>query len=328
MARTRLLSLLLAGLVFARPVAAYAKPPSSRGHETKLRTQMIAAAAAGDAAKVEALITAGADPDARDRRGSTALMIATRVGALEVIRVLLADGANAGARAPDGTTALEVAVQNDRGNAIRLLAPYCAPPDCVLDAFLMTALQGAKPSAATALIDSGASPNSRDARGDTALAVASARGNLLAVKALLARGADASVRLPSGELALHRAAMYGRGAVIDVLIAAGTDVDVRISSRERRDGWTPLMVAAAEAKPEAAEHLIGAGAYVDARDHHGRTALVLAAWYGSAAVVNVLLAASADPDAPDVVDLTPARAAALAGNPEVLGAFKRRHALR
>ena len=51
----------------------------------------------GNAAVVEALLDAGADPDAALAEGETALMTAARTGALDVVRLLLDRGANVNA---------------------------------------------------------------------------------------------------------------------------------------------------------------------------------------------------------------------------------------
>jgi cytohesin len=173
------------------------------------------------------------------------------------------------------------------------------------------------------LLQTGASANARDADGFTALSVAAERGNLDALRAMLKAGADVGAMLPIGESAIHRAALFGHGDAIDVLIAGGADPDTRILSTERRDGWTPLMVAAAESQVQSVQHLLAAGAYPDARNRHGRTALLLAAWYGSGEIVAKLVAAGANPDAADAVGLTPLKAARFA-DPTLLNAFHHR----
>ena len=56
--------------------------------------ELIAAAKAGDAAGVERLLAAGADPDCPDQLRNTALIFAARDGRLEVARLLIAAGAS------------------------------------------------------------------------------------------------------------------------------------------------------------------------------------------------------------------------------------------
>jgi ankyrin repeat protein len=221
--------------------------------------------------------------------------------------------------------ALEAAVRANDPSRVAQLAPGCKalPADaCSLDALLIYSIRGARPWAAIALLQQGASAEARDATGETALALTAERGNAAVARALLQAGADPAARLPSGETAMHRAAAYGRGNIIDVLAGAGADVDVRIRSSERRDGWTPLMVATVESQLVAVQVLLERSAEVDARNTRGRTALLLAAWYGAEDIVERLLRAGADPTIVDASGITPERAATLTGDAVVMRYFK------
>ena len=79
------------GLVIA---AAFVKPLWAQNMETDLHR----AAAANDAAAIERLIAAGADIDARDGSGATALLTATHRNHLEAARVLILAGADVNAQ--------------------------------------------------------------------------------------------------------------------------------------------------------------------------------------------------------------------------------------
>ena len=61
---------------------------------------------------VEALLAAGADPNAAGSDGSTPLMIACEAGATAAVCALLMGGATPHALREDGATALEVAEEN------------------------------------------------------------------------------------------------------------------------------------------------------------------------------------------------------------------------
>jgi ankyrin repeat protein len=67
----------------------------------------------GDPRMVTLLLDAGADINARNRRGETALIIAAYVGAEEVSRVLLARGADATLKDGEGRTAKQI--EEDEG---------------------------------------------------------------------------------------------------------------------------------------------------------------------------------------------------------------------
>ena len=70
------------------------------------------AAKAGDTASIEAQIVAGADVNALDRYGQSALMLASMHGHLGVIRVLLREGAALDVTAKYGLSATMLAVIN------------------------------------------------------------------------------------------------------------------------------------------------------------------------------------------------------------------------
>jgi ankyrin repeat protein len=69
-----------------------------------------AAAKSGDVAALSAMLEAGADPDARDSRGQTALMLASHGGHTDAVRALIDAGADLDHRAKFGLTATMLAV--------------------------------------------------------------------------------------------------------------------------------------------------------------------------------------------------------------------------
>ncbi len=188
----------------------------------------------------------------------------------------------------------------------------CTPSDALIDA-----LRAPGPQVALSLIARGADPNLRDKDGVPAIVLAAELGGLAVVHALLRAGAEVDARTADGETALHRAIIYDRRAVVQRLLAGGADPNARIRGGPRREGWTPLMIAAATGRAALVNLLITAGAAVDSRNVRGRTALLFASWYGHEEVVERLLAAGARPELADLVGLTPARAAALAGHRRV-----------
>lgn len=87
-----------------------------------MRTDWESAAKMGDAAALTAQIAAGADVDARDRFGQTALMLAAQRGHLEAVRVLVGAGADLDVTAKFGLSATMLAVVNHHEAVARALA--------------------------------------------------------------------------------------------------------------------------------------------------------------------------------------------------------------
>ena len=91
--------------------------------EARIRTDAAALAASrGDIDGLKAALAAGADPDARDDRGWTALMHAANEGYSLVVPPLLAAKADPDVRAPDGATALFIATVRGHTEIVSLLS--------------------------------------------------------------------------------------------------------------------------------------------------------------------------------------------------------------
>lgn len=81
---------------------------------------LIAAAESGDLARVEALLAADVDINAKSDSGLTALWKASFLGHLQMVRALLAAGADVDARSKHGT-ALDAVRQGGHLDIVRLL---------------------------------------------------------------------------------------------------------------------------------------------------------------------------------------------------------------
>lgn len=114
------------------------------------------------------------------------------------------------------------------------------------------------------------------------------------VLALLQAGADCNTRNDEGFTLLMQAAQTGNLKMINTLIASGAEVNLTDPL-----GWTALMKAIFNHElnrgfPEIAQALIDAGAEIETQIGYGIRPLMLAAGYGEAGVVEVLLKAGAD----------------------------------
>jgi len=119
-------------------------------------------------------------------------------------------------------------------------------------------------------------------------------GDVATAAALLKNGADCNSKNEEGAPVLMLAAGAGNLALVEVLIKAGAEVDASDAH-----GWTALMKALFNYEqnrgfPDVVSELIQAGADIEHQVSYGTRPLMIAAGYGEARVVEVLLAAGVD----------------------------------
>ena len=95
---------------------------------TATATELHQAARDGDIAKIERLLNAGADPDARDERNRTPLHEVAFLGQTDAIIALINGGANPNARDKDGYTPLHATLFFGHADAITTLIDRGADP--------------------------------------------------------------------------------------------------------------------------------------------------------------------------------------------------------
>ena len=112
-----------------RHVRNIARTSSTRQANGPLTPLMKFAIAAGNREVVKSLLDRGESPNALDRDGNTALMLAARKGLAEICSILLEAGADSELRDAKGRTALEIAEALHHFDAARLLNPLSEPFD-------------------------------------------------------------------------------------------------------------------------------------------------------------------------------------------------------
>ncbi len=218
-----------------------------------------------DRAAVNALLDRGADVNAAQRDGATALHFAAEGDDLPLIDLLLDAGADVNATNRFKVTPLELAAVNgDRAAIERLLV-------------------------------AGAHVNATSREGQTALMTAARTGRLDAVQALLAHGATVDAAEGwRGQTALMWAAGEGHADVVAALIDAGADVDAKSKS-----GFTPLLFAVRNAHVDTLRYLLDQGANANDVAPDGTSALNVAIVNAFYEVASILLDHEADPNLPD-----------------------------
>ena len=279
-----------------------------------------ASASDRDTAIAAALVRAGANLEARNDRGETALGSAARRGDVQIVSKLL----ELGATLEPGVVEVAppaVPVCAWQNHELYALAPLVSLEGCLEAGVDVSALDrrgfsplhallGQRewnhhflPAAIAALLGAGADVNARDASGATPLHHASGvkPANFVerlfaspdAVVALLAGGAEVNARDRRGGTPLHVAVHgpFDNTATATALLDAGADANARQES-----GRTPLYGASGRTgDPAMVRLLIDAGAEVNGRAEGGETPLHRSVREQNPAVAALLLELGADP---------------------------------
>lgn len=243
----------------------------------------------------------GQAPDSQQTEGVRPLMLAASGGAGEIVASLLSTGADPNACNDKGETALHIAAMENKPAALRALAGSSQSLEAkARDGAtpLIAAVRAGSLEACKALIALGARPDYRTRTNSTLLMVADQR----TIPYLLELGADVAAVNDDGWTALLFAAQRNLASVA-LLVEAGADPNAR-SYR----GVTALMVAASWAKVEIVEYLLEKGVDARARDVDGWTPLMFAVVTTSEPLCRLLRdaggeAASADESAARVAEL-------------------------
>lgn len=278
-----------------------------------------------------------------------------------LIRLLIENGANTNALNGEGETALYCAIRNGSTSACAALLDHGADINA-LDSggqtMLMAAIMMRRDCSKTSLLlQRGADVMRRDREGNLPLTVAVEWSSKMIIQMLLQRNADANAANDSGCTPLLVAAARGEAETIWLLLEFGAEVD-RVASC----GCTPLMHACQNGNLDAIQILLRHGADitnvsgpgstilhlvadsgrhpatelviqhwkgllgndtsksttlpVDEVDPLGRTALFYAARAGASQVVQLLLDAGASAHIKDRFGATPVFAAARNGHAE------------
>lgn len=209
--RAALAAVLACGLAGAPPARAQV-PPSAA--ELQAYRGLHAAAAAGDAARIAALLREGANPNARDGHGRTPLHVAAHRGKVDAMRALAAGGADVNA------------LESDRYDIVTIAAVANDLP--TLDAALAL---GCKATNVTSRYDG------------TALIAAAHLGHAEVVRRLVKAGAPLDHVNNLGWTALIESIVLGDGGArhtdtLRVLVEAGANVNL-----PDRQGTSPLALA-------------------------------------------------------------------------------------
>jgi len=289
--------------------------------KAELNGELFTAIREGDTAAVKSLLRLGADLNARDEDGATALMHAAADADLAMMKLLLDEGADLNAASKGGATALLWALHDVE--KVKLLLKHDAKN---LDAAVLGAagIPGATP-VLKLLAEHGASLKASKA-GFTPLMAASRGGDLVAVRYLIDRGADVRARTKSGYTALYAAASWpDNAAIVALLLEKGADANAEVEvSQPANDLFTPVLAAAMHGDAESLKPLLEKGGKANRQGgDFGRTPLHAAATTGSESTIELLLAAGANVNAKDALGNSPLKWAKRRGETSIVQMFKK-----
>ena len=258
--------------------------------------ELVKAAANGDQAKVEELVTR---PDCSVNgvfAGHTALQAASQNGHLEVLRMLLRSGADLELEDKDGDRAVHHAAFGDEPCVMEVIAAAGSDLNARnkrRQTALHIAVNKGHVGVVKMLLGLGCHPSLQDSEGDTPLhdAISKKRDDMLGL--LLDQSADIMLTNNNGFNALHHAALRGNPSAMRVLLTKLPRP--WIVDEKKDDGYTALHLASLNNHVEVAELLVHTGrGNLDLQNVNLQTALHLAVERQHTSIVRLLVRAGAN----------------------------------
>jgi TonB family protein len=290
---------------------------SARANQAETRApqpaqDLLSAAKSADLDTARRLLESGADIEATDPDGLTALQVAIAEGHPALARFLILHGADVNARDLVSHTPLHWAALADDLSVARLLIDRHAKVNVATNigtTALHLASMGGDPQMIRLLAAAGADLEAKDVNDMTPLLTAASWGRADATDALIELGASTARVPPGGLTALHLAA-GGRGLMQSFLVKpppegmkAGQHAGIPEPKPNDDGEYVKVM-----------QRLIAAGIDPNTASARGATPLHFAAVFGCPAEANFLLERAADPKAVTQDGQTPLHVAATTGH--------------
>jgi len=256
---------------------------------------------------IDVLVLKGADIEAKDNKGATALIRAIKDNnaRTDITAALINNRAGVNSKIEqyeDFMYPLMIAATRDNIDIIKFLIKAGANVNAIgkiedetMTALILASLDNENPEAINILLSAGADINFRTEKDFTALLCAIGNKNPKIFEMLIDNGADVTMTFNWFDKKTTILHIYAEGGkdikILDKLIFAGADINVKTS-----DNMTPLIYAASLGKDEFVERLIDKGADVTVKSKAGKiTALHMYAFSGKdTKILDKLIAAGSD----------------------------------
>ena len=196
-------------------------------------------------------IECGADVNARDENGMTALMKASLENNHEMVEILLDKGADVTLVNNEGKTVADMVAEEGYNElAVKLFVKEKQQLEKINEAEkeelskkmiyteLVKAIEEGNKEEVEKLLKKGANIEAKDEYGKSALMLASSEGHKEIVELLLEKNANVNARDEHGSSALSKASVNGYKEIVELLIEKGADIKVKSVA-----GITPLGIA-------------------------------------------------------------------------------------
>lgn len=267
--------------------------PNARNEKQQGLTPLLQLIDQGDPSLVDKhwdkLITQGADINANDDNGRTALMLAAQHGHLDIVNSLINADADINAKDGSDNCAINFAAQNGNVKTITALLKHGAHLDSQLvPSLLKWASEQNHPELLNILIEKGVHNKTVDSQGNTALMLAAKNGHMDIVNSLINAGAEVNAPNNLSDSPLSLAIWHHQPYVANRLLQAGAQLTADYflgPELLRQAGWQGHL--------ELVDRLIEAGVPAYFQDRKGNSALTLAFQQGHYDIVIRLLEAGA-----------------------------------
>ncbi|KAL6824648.1 ankyrin repeat-containing domain protein [Trichoderma sp. SZMC 28015] len=217
--------------------------------------------------------TKGADVNAIDKYGRTALFYAVWNGHLPIVKRLVTERALVDMRDIIGGTPISYALCYGHEDIANELMRGAQPDsvDEIRRELFLSAVKHDHDPVIKRLLDNGADPGATDEEGVSLVVLAIKKRKRNIVKLLIERGADPNKGDRNGTIPLILAVKEGETDMVELMIERGADVN-----GSDCHGQTPLLFAIAHRNKNIIKLLVESGADINKQDYSGKTPLSFA----------------------------------------------------